>query len=208
MATPKFLRLRREAWGFIVGSALFILGAIPGYLGAVGATADNLTFFVGSLFFTLAAFIQLNLSGRRPPRSTTSRPDRFDWWAAAIQFAGTLFFNLSTATALSASLGSTERTGWRPDAYGSVCFLLSSLLAVVATTGRDALWDPKARTWRSAWLGLLGSVAFGVAAVGAYPIAESGQQFLASWATVGTIAGGVCFLVAAALTRPGTPRLS
>lgn len=208
MATPKFLRLRREAWGFIAGSALFILGAVPGYLGAVGAAVDNLTFFVGSLFFTLAAFIQLNLSGRRPPRSTTNRPDRFDWWAAAIQFAGTLFFNLSTATALSASLGGADRTGWRPDAYGSVCFLLSSLLAVVATTGRDALWDPKARTWRSAWLNLLGSVAFGIAAVGAYPIAESGQQFLASWATVGTIAGGVCFLVAAALTRPGTPRLT
>jgi drug/metabolite transporter (DMT)-like permease len=208
VATPKSLRLRREAWGFIIGSALFIVGAVPAYLTAVGASLDNLTFFVGSLFFTLAAFIQLNLSGRRPPRSTTNRPDRYDWWSAAIQFAGTLFFNLSTATALSASLGGTERTGWRPDAYGSVCFLLSSLLAVVATTGRDALWDPKARTWRSAWLNLLGSVAFGVAAVGAFPAAESGQQFSASWATVGTIAGGVCFLVAAALTRPGTPRLT
>lgn len=208
MATPKSLRLRREAWGFIIGSALFIVGAVPAYLGAVGAPLDNLTFFVGSLFFTLGAFIQLNLSGRRPPRSTSNRPDRYDWWSAAIQFAGTLFFNLSTATALSASLGGTERTGWRPDVYGSVCFLLSSLLAVVATTGRDALWDPKARTWRSAWLNLLGSAAFGVAAVGAFPVAESGQQFLASWATLGTIAGGVCFLVAAALTRPGAPRLS
>jgi len=204
---PRWLRLRREAWGFIVGSALFIVGALPGYLGAVGPVVDNLTFFIGSLFFTLAAFIQLNLSGRRPPRTTTNRPDRFDWWAAAIQFAGTLFFNLSTATALSASLGGT-RTGWRPDAFGSVCFLVASVLAVVATTGRDALWDPRARTWRSTWLNLLGSVAFGVAAVGAYPISESGQQFLASWATVGTIAGGACFLVAAALTRPGTPRLS
>ncbi|TFC05183.1 hypothetical protein E3O42_04065 [Cryobacterium adonitolivorans] len=208
MTAPKFLRLRREAWGFIVGSTLFILGAVSGFLGAVGAVTDNLTFFIGSLFFTLAAFIQLNLSGRRPPRSTTNRPDRFDWWAAAIQFAGTLFFNLSTATALTASLVDTERTAWRPDAYGSVCFLLSSLLAVVATTGRDALWDPKARTWPGACLNLLGSVAFGVAAVSAYPIAEFGQQFLASWATVGTITGAVCFLVAAVLTRPGTPRLS
>ena len=61
MAAPKFLRLRREAWGFIIGSALFILGAVPGFLDAVGPVVDNLTFFIGSLFFTLAAFIQLNL---------------------------------------------------------------------------------------------------------------------------------------------------
>ena len=207
MKAPRWLRLRREAWGFIVGSALFIVGAVPGYLVMVGPVVDNLTFFIGSLFFTLAAFIQLNLSGRRPPRTTTNRPDRFDWWAAAIQFAGTLFFNLSTATALSASLGGT-RTGWRPDAFGSVCFLVASVLAVVATTGRDALWDPRARTWRSTWLNLLGSVAFGLAAIGAYPVPGTGAEFLTGWATVGTVAGGVCFLVAAVLTRPGTPRLT
>jgi len=208
MQAPKFLRLRREAWGFIIGSALFVLGPIPAYVNAVGSTVDNLTFFVGSLFFTVAAFIQLNLSGRRPPRSSTNRPDRFDWWAAAIQFAGTLFFNLSTATALSASLGGTSRTGWRPDAFGSICFLIASILAVVATTGRDRLWDPRARTWRSTWLNLVGSVAFGIAAVGAYPSPATGQQIFATWATVGTIAGGVCFLVAAALSRPGSPRLA
>ncbi|MET0955239.1 MAG: hypothetical protein ABWY68_04765 [Cryobacterium sp.] len=208
MQAPKWLRLRREAWGFIVGSALFIVGAVPAFLGAVGVVADNATFFVGSIFFTAAAYIQLALSGRRPPRTTTNRPDRLDWWAAAIQFAGTLFFNLSTGTALVSSLAAGERTGWRPDVYGSICFLVASALAVGATTGRDALWDPHARTWRSTWLNLLGSVAFGAAAVGAVVLPATGQPFLPSWATVGTIAGGVCFLVAAALTRPGTPRLS
>ncbi|WEO77620.1 hypothetical protein BJQ94_00750 [Cryobacterium sp. SO2] len=208
MAAPKYLRLRREAWGFIVGSALFIVGAVPGYLQALGSTVDNATFFIGSVFFTVAAYIQLNLSGRRPPRAATNRPDRFDWWAAAIQFAGTLFFNLSTAAALTASLGGASRTGWRPDAYGSVCFLVAGILAVVATTGRDALWDPKARTWRSTWLNLLGSVAFGVAAIGAFPVAATGQELMAGWATGGTIVGGVCFLAAAALARPGPARLA
>lgn len=208
MAAPKALRLRREAWGFIVGSALFIVAAVPGVLQAVGPALDNATFFLGSLFFTAAAFIQLNLSGRRPPRATTNRPDRFDWWAAAVQFGGTLFFNLSTAAALVASLGGSDRTGWRPDAYGSVCFLLASVLAVVATTGRDALWDPHARAWRSTWLNLLGSLAFGLAAVGAYPVPGTGEALRADWATGGTIVGGICFLVAAALTRRGNPRLA
>jgi drug/metabolite transporter (DMT)-like permease len=208
VAAPKALRLRREAWGFIVGSLLFVVGAVPGYLQAVGPALDNATFFVGSLFFTAAAYIQLNLSGRRPPRATTNRPDRFDWWSAAIQFAGTLFFNLSTAAALSASLGGVDRTGWRPDAFGSVCFLLAGALAVVATTGRDRLWDPHARAWRSTWLNLLGSVAFGIAAIGAYPLPDTDAAFRAAWATGGTIVGGICFLVAAALTRRGNPRLA
>jgi hypothetical protein len=47
------------AWLFIVGSALFVLGSVPGYVNAVGATVDGVTYFVGSIFFTGASFTQL-----------------------------------------------------------------------------------------------------------------------------------------------------
>src|SRR3954470_22273451 len=47
------------AWLFIVGSACFVLGAVPGYVSVVGTTADGITFFVGSIFFTSASFAQL-----------------------------------------------------------------------------------------------------------------------------------------------------
>ena len=47
------------AWLFIIGSALFVLGSVPAYLNAVGETADSVTYFVGSLFFTSASFAQL-----------------------------------------------------------------------------------------------------------------------------------------------------
>ena len=43
---------------FAVGSLLFALGAVPGYASAVGIDADAVTFFVGSLFFTSAGFLQ------------------------------------------------------------------------------------------------------------------------------------------------------
>jgi hypothetical protein len=39
---------------FIVGSALFLLGSVPAYVNAVGATADSITYFIGSIFFTAA----------------------------------------------------------------------------------------------------------------------------------------------------------
>ena len=44
---------------FIVGSALFLLGSVPAYVNAVGATADSITYFIGSIFFTAASFNQL-----------------------------------------------------------------------------------------------------------------------------------------------------
>ena len=52
------MRGRWIAWLFIVGSSLFALGAVPLYAEAVGLRVDAVTFFVGSLFFTSAAFLQ------------------------------------------------------------------------------------------------------------------------------------------------------
>ena len=201
------MRLRREAWGFAIGSLFFAVGAVPFYADAVGEVAANATFFVGAVFFTLAALIQLVLSGRRPPRRGSSRSDRADWWAAAVQFAGTLFFNLSTSAALITAVNADARvgSGWRPDAWGSVCFLVASAFAVVATTDRDGLWDPHARTWRCTWLNMAGSVFFGLSAIGAFVIPETSEFVSQFWANAGTFLGAVCFLVAALLSRRDIP---
>jgi hypothetical protein len=53
---------------FMIGSACFAVGAVPGYAGAVGVTADGVTFFVGSLFFTAAAYGQFLQSWRTSAR--------------------------------------------------------------------------------------------------------------------------------------------
>ncbi|SDH24146.1 hypothetical protein [Microbacterium pygmaeum] len=207
MAPSRSIRLRREAWGFAVGSLFFATGAIPFYAQAAGGVVTNLTFFVGAIFFTLAAFIQLALSGRRPPRSDTNRADRADWWASAVQFAGTIFFNISTTEALITAANDQTRVGdgWRPDAFGSICFLVASAFAVVATTERDGLWDPSARSWRCTWLNMAGSVFFGISAVGAYTIPESGSLISLFWANLGTLLGALCFLTAALLSRRDIP---
>ena len=185
----------------------FALGAIPFYADAVGEIITNLTFFIGAIFFTLAALIQLALSGRRPPRRGSNRADRSDWWAAAVQFVGTLFFNLSTTAALIAAIDTDARvgSGWRPDAWGSICFLIASALAVVATTDREGLWDPKARSWRCTWLNMAGSLFFGLSAVGAYVIPSTTDLVSQLWANLGTFLGAICFLVAALLSRRDIP---
>ena len=158
---------------------------MPFYAERVGPVVTNATFFIGAIFFTLAALIQLALSGRRPPRRGSRRADRADWWAAAVQFAGTLFFNLSTITALITAIivDLPGKGGWRPDAWGSICFLVASAFAVVATTDREGLWDPHASTWRCTWLNMAGSVFFGVSAIGAYVDPETGTSSVSSGRT-------------------------
>jgi hypothetical protein len=207
VAPTRSIRIRREAWGFAVGSVLFATGAVPVYADAVGLVATNVTFVVGAVFFTLAAFVQLALSGRRPPRHASTRPDRADWWAAAIQFAGTLLFNISTIAALLTALDptATPAGGWVPDAWGSLCFLIASAFAVVATTDRDGLWDPSARSWRCTWLNMAGSVMFGLSAIGAYVIPATGDAISTAWANLGTFIGALCFLTAALLSRKEDP---
>ena len=201
--TGRRRRLRREAWGFAVGSLCFLVGAVPFYAEWAGAVGTGATFFAGSIFFTAAAVIQLSLSGRRPPRDDTNRADRADWWAAAIQFVGTLCFNVSTFVALLAAIADPTRVGagWRPDAWGSAAFLVSSALAVVATKDRGRLWDTDARTWHGTWLNLLGSIAFGASAIGAYVVPETDTLLSMFWANLGTFLGAICFLVAAVLSR-------
>ncbi|MGF0116967.1 hypothetical protein ACQFYA_11640 [Promicromonospora sp. Marseille-Q5078] len=196
-------RLRREAWGFAAGSLCFLVGALPPYVDLVGAVAVGVTFFVGSLLFTSAAVIQLALSGRRPPRRGSEPADRWDWWAAAVQLVGTVLFNVSTGVALGAAVADpgSVGAGWRPDAYGSVAFLVASAAALVAVRDRGSLWDRDARTWHGTWLNMLGSVAFGASAVGAYVEPGSGAYLSPWWSTAGTAVGAVCFLVAALLSR-------
>jgi hypothetical protein len=200
-------RLRREAWGFVVGSLCFLVGALPPYADAVGSVLVGVTFCVGSVFFTFAATVQLSLSGRRVPRKGANPADRWDWWSAAVQLVGTVFFNISTAAALGAAVADPERlgAGWRPDAYGSVAFLVSSAFAVVATRDRGHLWDADARTWHGTWLNMAGSVFFAASAVGAYVEPQTDSLVSAYWANLGTLLGASCFLVAALLSRRTIP---
>ncbi len=206
----KLLRLRRESLGFAIGSVCFAIGACPGYLALVGELACNITFFAGSIFFTIAGFIQFRLTGRWRRGAWKSKADWDDWWSAGIQFAGTLFFNLSTFAALflNAGVAQYQHSVWRPDALGSICFLVSSGLAVAATTHTQSLWDPDARNWWSTWLGMAGSIFFAASAIAAYIAPGATDPLNPEWVNLGTFLGAICFLVAALLVKPSRKAVS
>jgi hypothetical protein len=199
---------------FALGSVCFALGSFPLYATAVGVTPDNATFFVGSVFFTTASFLQyLEVSSTpttivEPRRKGLGsllriRHRRIDWWAAGIQLLGTLWFNRTTLGALLVGLGasSDHHPVWRPDALGSVCFLVSSWLAWAEECHGPFAWRPADISWWITSLNLVGSVAFGVSAVASY-VTSSGQLLSVALTNLGTFVGAVCFLVGAVLLLP------
>src|ERR1700691_2737552 len=145
--------MTRERWMgacFAIGAACFLVGPFPGYASLVGDAADAVTFFVGSIFFTAGGALQSSLAfaTRRTPGA-----GRAAWWAAGIQSAGTLFFNVTTYRALHTALSSPEynRLVWRPDALGSICFLASGVIAYRASPRRGRLCFWPERVGRGWW---------------------------------------------------------
>ena len=197
---------------FALGSLLFAVGALPAFAGAVGVRWDCATFFVGSLFFTCAGFLTYREAVDALPASpglTRRRffvfaPARIDWWATAVQLVGTLFFNISCGNALRVGLTAqaADQHVWRPDALGSICFLVASALAWFEVCHGWVGWRPRLWAWWITLANLTGSVAFGVSAVAGYINPTTGQLNNADRSGLGTFVGAVCFFVGALLLLP------
>jgi hypothetical protein len=197
---------------FAVGSLLFALGSVPAYVSAAGVRWDSVTYFIGSLFFTSAAFLTYREAVDAGPQARSPghrrffvfQPRRIDWWATAVQLAGTLYFNVSTGVATQASLAAAQahQHVWRPDAVGSVCFLVASALAWFEVCHGWIAWRPRSWGWWISLANLIGSIAFGVSAVAGYISPVTGQLRNAERANLGTLVGAVCFFIGAILLLP------
>jgi hypothetical protein len=206
------------AWLFMLGASCFALGTIPAYVHAVGAVADAMTFFVGSIFFTSASYCQL-VQAQSPGMTDVDdgcqhtriqalpwawRPHDKNWLAAATQFPGTLFFNISTlaATAINLTAAEADKHIWRPDFFGSVLFLVASAFALSALGVGFWRLQLRALPWWIAWLNMLGSVAFMASAIASFVLPSTDAVIDLPLANAGTFLGAVCFAVGAALMLP------
>jgi hypothetical protein len=145
----------------------------------VSARCGRDPFFVGSLLFTSAAYLQYRLSiddGSPGPRSFVfERPTRID------------------------------RLAWAPDALGSPAFPASSVPALLVV--RDVIAEKPATcrfVWWSAVTNVFGPIAFGLSALGAVVLPTTGDVANATLVNAGTSAGVRPFFVGALLTLRGT----
>ena len=192
---------RAIAIGFAIGSLCFFIGPFPGVLSLVGAGADASVFFAGSIVFTLAAGLEL--------REATVRLGRWasdpSWWSAAVQFIGTLLFNVDTFDALQEGLSTEQedRLIFAPDLVGSACFLISGLLAYRVATGARLLHPAhRDKEWKMAAVNLLGCVFFGISAIASYIVPSSGSVLELAAANWCTALGALCFFIGALMLLP------
>ena len=206
--------MSRERWMallFATGSLCFLIGPFPGFVDLVGPDADAVTFFAGSVLFTAGGALQTALA---LPERHRSAAGRAAWRVAIVQSAGTLFFNVTTYQSMHTALTQPDydRLVWRPDAFGSVCFLVSGAIAYHASDRHG--WAP-VRTgpgWWEPLVNLLGCVFFGVSAVAGYVVPATGSMIDLAAANWNTSLGAACFLACAVATlRSGrttkSPRL-
>ena len=183
---------------FALGSACFLVGPFPGYVQLVGDSADAITFFAGSILFTLGGGLQSRLAWiqRRSPGGSAA------WWSAIVQSAGTLFFNVTTYQAMHVALTSPEynRLVWRPDWRGSICFLVSGAIAYRASPRRGWHgWRPESggQGWWQPAVNLLGCIFFGISAIAGHVVPSTGSMLDQAAANWNTALGAACFLACA-----------
>ena len=211
------------AFSFIIGSALFTLGAAlalyPSFLTPWWhlPLVNNLVYVLGSVFFTIGGYLQwlqsVNANLDQVLDSSGSGSVRWRWFgfhprnlgylASLVQLVGTILFNFDTSDALFHSLSSTEENLviWSPDLAGSICFLLSSGLIYMEATHRIGYFKFTDLTLWIAMVNLMGSILFQISACADYFL-SNGTLWWTYGCNGGTFLGGVCFLIASYLLIP------
>lgn len=205
--------------GFAIGSVLFfvpaILTASPDLARRMSADGEVIAhlYFAGSVWFTAAAFLQLHQSAisgsfadpsadRHPLRG--SHPAEAGWLASALQFAGTLLFNVSTFDAMTPGMGwqQTDRLVWVPDLLGSVLFLVSGYVAFVETCHAHWASRPTNLGWWICAVNLVGCIAFMMPGLFGYAPRPGAALDPAAPSLACTAAGALGFLVGGLLLFP------
>ena len=197
---------------FMIGASLF---SIPGFLPTSLAPYYNYIYFCGSIFFTTAAYLQLiesiNKDITNPELFKTQhchwvraawRPKNLGYLSSAVQFAGTLMFNVNCFDALVLTTPIGMNIGiWTPGMIGSICFLVSCLFAWM-----EIFRDPNVESfitvpWWIVWVNIAGSIAFQISSGVSFYLLDSGEQFMPVLAMTTLTFGGVCFFIGAFLLR-------
>lgn len=209
---------------FAIGSLLFMLGSVLTLVPTLAqawtldTNAINAIFFAGSVPFTTAAYLQLLQSANAGEFSALGamqkpavvlfgwRPRDIGWLSCALQFLGTLLFNLNTFDAMLPGLDWLQQdlTIWAPDFAGSVLFLASGYLAFIETCHAHFAWRPDSISWWVTLANLLGCVAFMISAMFAFVPPQSPGADTAAFATLFTLIGATGFLIGSLLMLPET----
>ncbi|MFH9712717.1 hypothetical protein ACH4MW_23605 [Streptomyces luteogriseus] len=197
------------ATAFIVGGALFAVGAGIARSGSGDATTSASVYFAGGLFFNTGGYVSL-LQVVNAPRHVPGgegrlvthdwrwwsyEPARVDWLSAFVLFAGTLVFavDLLDSFLQGLSVQQVNRLIWAPDVIGCVLFLVSGHLAFVEICHGRLCVRRRSLGWWIVAVNQLGSVLFMLSALVAFTRPSTGSLINADIADWATLTGASCF---------------
>lgn len=179
------------AFLFMIGAALFALGCVLYLGGFEHEIILDSTFFIGSLFFTSAAYCQFYQA---------IQANKIVFWSALSQFIGTLMFNMNTFDAFfNLDWIEQDLLVWTPNIIGSLLFQLSGSLAMYEMCKRWWCWHFHSTQWWMNFINFIGCVAFLVSAILSFATPPAVLPMLVTWATIFTLIGAGCFFIGASL---------
>jgi len=206
-------RIRRlnalAAAAFVIGGALFALGAGVAQFGSGDATDCASIYFVGGMFFSTGGYVSV-LQVVNAPRHVAGgtaalvthrwrwwsyEPTRLDWLSAFVLFAGTLVFavDLLDSFLQGLSVKQVNRLIWAPDMVGCALFLISGHLAFLELGHGNFFIRPRGPGYWIVAVNQLGSVLFMVSALAAFTRPATGSLVNTDVANWGTLTGALCF---------------
>ncbi|MFN3148756.1 hypothetical protein [Bremerella sp.] len=197
---------------FAVG-ALFFCGASTLCLLNVALPQANVIYFLGSIPFTIAAYLQLYQAANSEPLPSISdalvgrqvyvgwKPHDIGWLSCGSQFVGTILFNFNTFDAMLPSLTWLQQDVlvWIPNFIGSVLFLVSGYLAFIEVGHAYWTWKPKDLSWVVTFTNLLGCSGFMISAVLSLSLPGQLAPLRLAISVAFTLQGAICFFGGAIL---------
>lgn len=178
----------------------------------------NLLFFAGTIPFTTGAYLQLFQAANTPSILANSssgnskrqlfgwRPKDIGWLGCALQFSGTVLFNINTLDVFIPGLNWWQQDFdiWMPNFFGSILFLAAGYLAYIETCHTYFAWRPHSLSWWVVSIGLLGCVGFMISAVFAIVLPKGSTDSWMNLSLIFTLQGAICFFIGALLLLPET----
>ena len=208
---------------FAIGALLFLLATVLCLVPELARAWSleigriNLIYFLGSIPFTIAAYLQLfqasnagdfaAINGTKLPLKTVVfgwKPGDIGWLGCSLQFVGTILFNFNTFDAMAPSLNwfQEDLLVWVPNIAGSILFLISGHLAFVEVCHSFWAWRPRTISWWVVIFNLLGCIGFILSA--AFAVALPGPAHIEAAAlSLWFMLMGACgFLIGSLLMLP------
>ncbi|WP_315853392.1 hypothetical protein [Bremerella alba] len=206
---------------FAIGAALFSIASILSLLD-IAVDAVNVIYFLGSIPFTFAAYLQLYQAANADPLPSNGKvvgnyrsylgwkPRDIGWLSCAFQFVGTVLFNINTFDAMLPLLSWFEQDllVWIPNIVGSILFLVSGYLAFIEVGHAYWAWKPRDLSWWITFTNFLGCVGFMISAVLAIGLPVPASPLRITLSVAFTLQGAICFCLGALLMLPEASHVS